>query len=191
MAELPFTLSLNRQYGIDYQRGSVWYAGQEYFAKVGAYSKGQMALRLEAKSSEAFKPGARAVDYPPIRVTWNMGNYIGRERPMPKNASFLNVPEFPGIEDFVLKTGLAKPVLKNGEQVVRCNKANNEWYPAYQFDERALRALDNEGYERYSNSYDKQAAEEERLKNLRMARRYGSCPIKETFDEPIRDDAQF
>lgn len=190
---MPFRLvDLQRpRNGIDLTRRSVIYEGQEYFVRIGAYSKGQMALRFEAKNAEAFKPGVVQSSVKPIRVTWNLGNYIGRERPMPKNSSFLNTPEFPGIEDFVMSTGVAKPVLRNGEQVVRCHRANNEWYPAYEFDERKLRILDPEGYERYSQSYDRQAAEEEKMKTARLSRRHGSCPQLETYDEVVLDDAQF
>ena len=193
------------------------FPGQEYFARIGAYSRSQMALRIVARSVEAFKPDPKALDitkkqlfkeekyhvtpvanakdYPPFLVTWNMGNYMGRECPMLKNASFLNVSEFPGVEDFVLKTGLAHPVLKKGEQVVRYNDAKKKWYPVYQFEERALRAIDREGYERYLKSYDRQAAEEERLKNMRLAYRYGSCcadidPKIKMFDNVIFDDDQ-
>lgn len=180
-----------RRNGIDITRRSIIYEGQEYFVRIGAYSKGQMALRFEIKNAEAFKPGVVTSSVKPIRVTWNLGNYIGRERPMPKRCSFLNTPEFPGIEDLVMSTGIAKPVLRNGEQVVRQHRANNYYYPAFEFIESKLRILDPDGYERYSQSYDRQAAEEEKMKVARLSRRHGSCPQLETYDEVILDDVQF
>lgn len=181
---------MNRKNGIDISRGTVWYNGVEYYGRVNSFSKGQMALRLEVKSSEAYKSGGPKSE--PIRVTYNMGNYMGMREPMKKNCSFLNVGEYPEIEDFVKKTGLAKPVLKDGEQRVRYNKANDEWYPVYEFDAEKLKVLDEIGYSNYSKYYDKQAAYEESHKSLRESKRFNPFGKSQYthYDDVVLDDMQ-
>lgn len=181
----------NIKNGIDPVHHTIWYNGVEYFGRVGAYSQGLMALRLEVKSSEEYKTHGNA-NTKPIRVTYNMGNYAGLRTPMPKNCSFLNVGEFSEIEDFVKATGLAVPVLKNGEQRCRFNDMTNEWYPVYQFDPEKLKVIDDAGYARYSKSYDKQAAYEASQKTQRETRRRSiSGPSFDCkYDDVVYDNLQ-
>lgn len=127
-------------------RGTLAYNNTAYLVRVDSFRKGEMSLRMEVKDSvESYRRD-------PKRITYNMGNWASFNYPMPKNCSFVDVVKNKGVEQFLQETGLAKPFIRNNEEVVRNN--GNEWYPVYQFDERLLSALDPAGYGNYSRSYD-------------------------------------
>lgn len=127
-------------------RGTLVFGQKEYVVRVGSFRKGQMALRLEAKDAE------QSYRQEPKRITYNMGNWSSFNLPMPKNCSFVDVVRHRNVETFLKQTGLAKPYVRNNEEVVRND--GNEWYPVYQFDPDMLSALDAAGYSNYSRTYD-------------------------------------
>jgi len=127
--------------------GLLAYNGTKYLVRVDSFKKGEMSLRLEVKDS------VKSYEKVPRRVTYNMGNWADFNHIMPKNCSFVDIVSNRGAEEFLKGTGLAKPFVRNNEEVVRANE-NGDWYPVYQFDEPMLWHLDPAGYGNYNRSYD-------------------------------------
>lgn len=90
---------------------------------------------------------------PYMHATVNLGPDIGNGVIMPKACAFLYTSYGVDIAETFVESGLAKPYVRFGEQVVGCSGFQE--YGLYQFDTEMLRNFDPEGYTHYEESYDK------------------------------------
>ena len=146
--------------------GVIQYGNEKYYIRMDSFVKSPMALRSETRTESGGVASTR-------RITFNQGNWAKFNLQMPKNCSFVDVERCQGVEEFLQNTGLAKPLLINGNEVVR--NVNDKWYPLYKFNEDMLKQLDPGGYMRYSQKYDKQLEIE--------ALRYGMASQRMNFPD--------
>ena len=125
------------------------YDGKDYELSVVSYQTDPAVMGIVLFDSVDHEP------YGTISV--NLGSDIGNGSIMQLNSTFLDVNNVPGIEEAVVKQGLAKPYTRFGSPV----RAQSGFvqYPLYEFDAEELKKYDPEGYDTYKETWSTAVAE--------------------------------
>ncbi len=125
--------------------------------KIGSYSREPMVMAISM-----YDEGERCGE-----ITKNFGNYMGDPFTgafVRKNCAFIDANNYPDIEEYVESLG-AKPYKRFGCPVSITSGFCT--YPLYEFPEEVLKLLDEEGYKKYSQGYDKALPKEQSKLNKR------------------------
>ena len=129
-----------------------FYEDRKVSFKIGEYTPMVMSISMFFTEDEEWQ-----------ELTKNFGNFVGNDPYtgsfIRKNCAFVDINNCPGAEEMLKRIG-AKPYTRFGSPVTV--RSGFCIYPLYEFSEDLLREMDAEGYEEFSQKYDKALPKEQK-----------------------------